>query len=204
MNVRRFHKLIGLVMLLPFLAWAVTGAIFFIKPGYSGAYEILQPRTYPIDKTFAITPGTEWREYRCLKTILGDHLLVRTASGWSHLDPQTLLRREPPGTDDAKRLINDAVSINQKRYGQVVSVEGSTAHTDTGVEIKFDWNRLSLQQRGSDTDLLDRFYKIHYLQWTGFALLDRALGLIGLALILVLSLFGLRLAFRPARRSPPD
>ena len=117
---------------------------------------------------------------------------------------QTLLRREPPGTDDAKRLINDAVSINQKRYGQVVSVEGSTAHTDTGVEIKFDWNRLSLQQRGSDTDLLDRFYKIHYLQWTGFALLDRALGLIGLALIPVLSLFGLRLAFRPARRSPPE
>ena len=198
MNVRRPHKLIGLVMLLPFFAWAVTGAIFFIKPGYSGAYELLQPKTYPIDKTFSITPGSEWREYRCLKTILGDHLLVRTASGWSHLDPQTLQPKQIPSQDDVKRLLNDAFSMNQKRYGQVVTVGEGVAQTNTGVEIKFDWKRLSLQQRGSDTDLLDRFYKIHYLQWTGFELLDRAIGLTGLALIVVLSLFGLRLAFRPA------
>ena len=196
MSVRRFHRIIGIVMLLPFIAWAVTGMVFFIKPGYGGAYEILQPRTYALDKTFSITPGAGWLEYRCLRTVLGEHLLVRTADGWSNRDPQTLAPRNPPSTDEMKLLIEDSTSGNPERYGKVASVVDYSARTVTGIEIRLDWNRLSLQQRGPDTNFLDRLYKIHYLQWTGFAVVDRALGLIGLVLVLTLSLLGLRLAFR--------
>jgi len=43
-------------MLLPFAGWAVTGAIFFIKPGYGPAYESLSIKTYPLDKPLAINP----------------------------------------------------------------------------------------------------------------------------------------------------
>jgi hypothetical protein len=196
MNARRLHKLIGLVMLLPFFGWAVTGTVFFIKPGYAGAYEILQAKTYPMDKTVSITPSSEWREYRCLRTILGDHLLVRTSAGWSNLDPLTLQERKHPSADEITRLIDDATSPNQQRYGKVVSVNDLTARTATGVEIRLNWDRMSLEQRGLDTVWLDRLYKVHYLQWTGFAILDRVLGVTGLALILVLSILGIRLALR--------
>jgi hypothetical protein len=62
---------------------------------------------------------------------------------------------------------------------------------------------LSLSQRGRDTDRIDWFYKVHYLQWTGIAAIDDVLGLTGLSLIVVLSVLGGRLLLRPAavRRS---
>ena len=69
-------------MLLPLVGWCVTGFVFFIKPGYEGAYELLQPKTYPLDGPLAITPDPSWLELRYLKTIIGNHLLVRTAQGW--------------------------------------------------------------------------------------------------------------------------
>ena len=46
MKTRALHRVIGLVMLLPMTGWAITGAVFFLKPGYQGAYEILPVKTY--------------------------------------------------------------------------------------------------------------------------------------------------------------
>ena len=66
--------------------------------------------------------------------------------------------------------------------------------TDTGVEVTLDWNRVSLQQRGRDTDRIDRLYKVHYLQWTGVKSIDRVLGFVGLSLVLGLTVLGVRLA----------
>ena len=64
MKARTLHRFIGLILLLPFLAWAATGFVFFLKPGYAGAYEILMPRTYPLDRAASITPDPGWLEYR--------------------------------------------------------------------------------------------------------------------------------------------
>jgi hypothetical protein len=75
-------------------------------------------------------------------------------------------------------------------------VSSGTIRTDTGVEVTLDWNRLSLQQHGADTDRIDRLYKIHYLQWTGQKSVDKILGLAGLTLLVVLSILGAQLAFR--------
>ena len=44
MRARILHRIIGIALLLPFFGWAITGMVFFIKPGYAGAYEILTPR----------------------------------------------------------------------------------------------------------------------------------------------------------------
>jgi len=55
MNSYRLHKIIGLVLILPMLGWTFTGLIFFIKPGYKGAYEQLALKTYPLEKNLYFT-----------------------------------------------------------------------------------------------------------------------------------------------------
>jgi len=193
MKSRRLHRIIGIIMILPFFAWAVTGFIFFVKPGYGGAYEILQPKAYPLDKDVSINPDPQWLEFRFLRTTLGDHLLVKTAEGWQHLDSATLAPRSAPSDQEIRALVQDAISVNPNRYGQIVDISASRITTDTGIRITLDWNRLSLSQRGPDTDQIDMLYRIHYLQWTGLAVIDRVIGITGIVLILILSAVGLKL-----------
>jgi hypothetical protein len=195
MTTRALHRVIGLVMLLPLAGWAVTGAIFFVKPGYAGAYELLQVKTYPLEANIAMQTDPSWTEARFVKTILGEHLLARTSRGWLHLDPRSLQPRPEPSADDLGVLVTDAFSANPARYGRVASIEGYNITTDTGVRVELDWNRLALTQRGKDTDRLDALYKIHYLQWTGVKGLDKVLGALGILLVLALSLLGARLFF---------
>lgn len=187
-------------MLLPFFGWAVTGLIFFIKPGYSDAYQMLQPKTYALTDSPVVEPRQTWLEYRYLRTVLGDHLLVRTTDGWQHLAASGE-RRAPPGEDELRRLLHDAFSTNPDRYGSVVSIAAETATTDTGVEVVLDWNRLALRQRGRDTRLIDNLYRIHYLQWTGISGIDKALGIIGLLLLMMMTVIGAKLAFGNDKRS---
>jgi hypothetical protein len=195
MKTRALHRVIGLVMLLPLTGWAVTGAVFFLKPGYGNAYELLQVKTYPLEPKFELQGDSSWLEVRLVKTILGEHLLARTSNGWVHLDPRSLERKPEPSIDEVRALVTDAVSANPARYGRISSIEGSTITTDTGVRIEFDWTRLTLAQRGKDTDRIDLLYKIHYLQWTGVNRLDKVLGGLGIILVLVLSALGARLFF---------
>jgi hypothetical protein len=196
MRIRRLHKIIGIVLLLPFLGWAITGLVFFMKPGYEGAYEVLSPKTYPLDGTISISPAPAWLEFRYFKTILGDHLIARTNKGWLHLNPKDMQPRGVPTEDEIKQLLTDAFSANPQRYGEISSISGDTVRTDTGIEISMDWNRLSLQQRGKDTDRIDLLYRIHYLQWTGAKRIDRAVGLIGITLVAALTMLGVRLAIK--------
>ena len=183
------------------VGWAVTGFVFFVKPGYGGAYESLTVKTYPLEGAPSIGLGPEtqaepasWLEYRVFRTILGDHLLVRTATGWQHLNPNTLQPIAAPSDDDVRRLVTDAFAANPQRYGNITGMAGGVITTDTGVEVTLDWNRVSLQQRGRDTDRIDRLYKVHYLQWTGIKGVDRVLGFVGLSLVLGLTVLGVRLA----------
>ena len=182
-------------MLLPLIGWAVTGAFFFLKPGYSGAYEALPVKSYPFESEIKVTPDPAWLEVRLVRTILGEHLLARTSRGWLTYDPRTVQLRNDPSTDEIRALVNDAISMNPARYGTIVSIDGSTLMTDTGIRIDLDWNRLALSQRGADTDRIDALYRIHYLQWTGVKPVDQVLGALGLMLVLALSLLGARLFF---------
>jgi hypothetical protein len=195
MRTRALHRVTGLVMLLPLAGWAITGAVFFLKPGYADAYEPLQVKTYPLEPIIALQPDPSWLEVRVVKTILGEHLLARTSSGWLHLDPRSLQPKPEPSADEVRALVNDAVSANPARYGQIASIEGTKITTNTGIRIELDWNRLALTQRGKDTDRIDLLYKIHYLQWTGVNSIDKVLGALGIILVLVLSALGARLFF---------
>src|ERR1043166_3205354 len=187
MTTRVLPKFSVMILLLPFCGWALTGLVFFIKPGYEGAYEALSPKSYPLDGAVTVNPDPAWLEFRYLRTALGDHLLVRTEKGWSHLNPADMRPRDKPTEDELRTLLQDAFAANPRRYGNVSKVSGDTAITDTGVEVTLDWDRMSLQQRGTDTDRIDLLYKVHYLQWTGVTVVDRVLGITGLALVLALT-----------------
>ena len=106
-------------MLLPLVGWAVTGAFFFLKPGYGGVYESLAVKTYPIESAVSIPSNPSWLEARYLKTALGEHLLVRTDAGWQHLDARTLQVRPVPAEPEMRTLITDALTANPARYGRI-------------------------------------------------------------------------------------
>jgi hypothetical protein len=190
---RKLHKIVGLVLVLPMLGWTITGIIFFIKPGYQGAYEQLAVKTYPLNESIAVQPKSDWQEVRLVTTILGDHLLVKSNNKTEHLDPDSLLPKPAPSEIEFKALLSDAFTSNSARYGEVIKLDGLSAQTNTGVEIKLDWNNLRLSQKGQDTQLINLLYKVHYLQWTSHKGLDQLLGVLGLILLILLTILGVRL-----------
>jgi hypothetical protein len=196
MTVRRVHRAMGVLLLLPLLGWAATGFIFFIKPGYGGAYESIAVKSYPLERPLSLTPAADWREVRVLRTTLGAHVIARTEAGWRHFDGDTLNPALVPTEDQVRRLVEDAMTLNPSRYGRVSRVDGNTVHTDTGARVTVDWTRLTLQQRGRDTDVIDGIYRVHYLQWTGVSAIDNALGFVGVMLLVALTALGARLALR--------
>ena len=194
MSLRKLHTIIGLTLLIPFACWVITAMVFYIKPGYNQAYEFLQVKMYPLEGQFSAVGDTSWLEVRYKRTILGNHMFVRALDGWKHLDPITLQPKEKPSHDDIRKLLMDAFSANPARYGEVASISNDTIMTTTNILVILDWDNLSLQQRGPDTDRIDLLYRVHYLQWTGIKSVDMILGPIGLALVCVLSILGFRLA----------
>jgi hypothetical protein len=195
-KTRRLHKLIGIALLLPVLAWAVTGVFFLVRPAYSEAYETLQPRTYAPASVVAIAAQPQWLEMRYLLTVLGPHLLVREASGWHHLHGQTGEVYIEPGLADLERLVSDALSQNPQRYGQLLPAGEGEFVTSTGVTISLNWQTLSFYQSGRDTRWIDRVYDIHYLRWTGLGALDEIIGILGLILLVFMSLTGMQLLLK--------
>jgi uncharacterized iron-regulated membrane protein len=193
---KRYHRILGIIMLLPLLGWALTGVVFFIKPGYDDAYQPLVIKTYAIDKSWTIEPEQQWQDIRLVKTILGTHLLVTDDGDTKHLAPYTLQAKELPPSDQLSALIQDAISVNQARYGNIILINDNIATTNTGVQITLDWNRLKLSQRGQDTDLIDLIYKIHYLQWTPFKAINEIVGFVGLFLLMALTVLGAMLVMK--------
>ena len=198
---RRTHRILGLILLLPICGWALTGFVFFMKPGYGAAYGGLHVHEYPFEGLSVPQPRPDWLEIRIVRTFLGDHLLVRVESGPMQLDPTTSRPRELPDDAAIRQLIEDAIAPERARYGDIASVTRHTGdspsasiETTTGVKIDLDWTTLALQQSGRDTRRIDTLYRIHYLQWTGIRSVDRVLGVVGLALLIALAILGVRLA----------
>ncbi|MBI4575601.1 MAG: hypothetical protein HY722_04985 [Planctomycetes bacterium] len=186
-----------MLIFLPVLAWAGTGLVFLVKPGYEGAYARLPVRTYPLERSISLAPHPEWLETRLLRTVLGEHLLTLTPEGWQHLDPRTMEPWPAPTDEVLRALIDDAITSDRQRYGRIAEMEEDVAVTDTGVRIRIDWDELRLSQRGRDTDWIDALYRVHYLQWTGLPSIDRVLGVAGPVLLASLAVLGLSLLRRP-------
>ena len=199
MKSRKLHKLIGLILVLPMLGWTLTGLVFFIKPGYQGAYEQLSVKKYPLSQTVTITPQENWLEMRLVKTVLGEHLLIKSNNQSQHLDPHTLLVKPAPTSAQIKTLLSDAFGSNKARYGEIANIDDLSAQTTTGVKVTLDWHSLRLSQQGQDTHLINLLYQVHYLQWTPFKELNQVLGIFGLILLISLTVLGLRIYIKQRR-----
>ncbi|TQV87290.1 PepSY domain-containing protein [Aliikangiella coralliicola] len=196
LKMKKIHQYLGLLMLLPFLAWAVTGVFFFVKPGYKQAYEKLSIQTYSLAQLPEVATEPGWQEMRWVRSILGLHLLVRESDKWHHIDPQTMQVNDTPTMRQVRRLVDDAVQMNPQRYGNIQTIEDLKVTMDTGVVINLNWSQLKFYQKGPDTHFINRMYKIHYLQWTGIETIDRVLGIIGLTVVVILALLGTLMTFR--------
>lgn len=193
---RRLHRFLGWCLILPFCIWAFTGLVFFIKPGYQAAFSYLTVKTYPISTTIQIHPQPAWQEIKLLQTVLGVHLLVKQSDSWQQLNPQDLTVRPQPADDEVQLLLQDAISVDPQRYGEQLRKTDQGYVTDTGVQIQLSWASLSLSQQGKDTELINNLYKAHYLQWTGHKSLDQVVGVLGLLLLLLTTVLGIRLLIR--------
>ncbi len=188
---RKLHRIIGLALLLPFIAWILTGLVFLIKPGYKAAYEKLEPKQYSVQKIIDLSPQDDWLEIRILRTILGEHLLAKTAEGWQHLNVNTLEAIPLPSEQTQIKLLEDAIRFNQSRYGHITHYENGVFFSSTGVELTLDWPTLSIRQRGRDTRLISTLYKIHYLEWFGHKHANLILGISGLISLFILVYYGM-------------
>jgi len=128
-----------------------------------------------------------------VQTVLGKHLLVKANNKSEHLDPVSLSAKAEPTTLQLTTLLNDAFASNKARYGEIVSTNGLSAQTNTGVEVTLNWNNLRLSQTGQDTQFINLLYQVHYLQWTPFKGLNQVLGIFGLVLLISLTFLGVRL-----------
>lgn len=196
-SFRRFHRLIGWALVLPFIAWSLTGIFFLVRPAYQDAYGKLLIKSYPQEQTIQLPVSDSWLEYRYLESILGPHLLVRTSNGWRHLDAVSTEDYAVPSRIELKALVNDAMDANRARYGQINGGSELLFLTDTGAQITVDWNKLSLSQKGRDTYWINQVYDIHYLRWTGIAWVDKFFGLAGLLLLILMTVTGIRLLLKP-------
>lgn len=200
LNFRRYHRLIGWVLLLPFIAWSLTGIFFLLRPAYQDAYAPLLIKSYPQAQVLQIPVAQSWLEYRYLESVLGPHLLVRTADGWSHVTSVSGEVYAAPSRAQLSLLVDDAMSADRGRYGQLSGGSGMLFLTDTGAEITVDWDNFSLRQSGRDTYWINQIYDIHYLRWTGIGWLDEFLGVAGLLLLLLMTVTGSRLLLKPSAR----
>lgn len=181
------------------IGWTLTGIVFFIKPGYQGAFEQLSLKYYAITSPVNVNPQHQWQKIEVVRTILGEHLLVKSNQGITHLDPVDLNTRPVPSDSQIKALLSDAIANNKARYGDIVSVDGLSAKTSTGVNLTLNWNTLRLSQTGQDTQLINLLYKVHYLQWTPNKILNQVLGILGLVFLLSLTFLGIRIYLKQRR-----
>ncbi len=192
----KVHKWLGVFLLCPVIGWCITGAIFLFQPGYGDAYTRLAPRYYPMNTLSMPSALDEWLEVRQVQTILGTHVLARTEDGWQQYDVDTMEVRNRPSSSDIEKLLKDAMSVDKNRYGDRLEVSANGYVTGTGVQLKLDWNNLSIEQYGEDRALIDKLYNIHYLRWTGNRAADNVIAVLGLCGLVLTSVLGVTLLFR--------
>jgi hypothetical protein len=202
----RVHRWLAVVLVLPLVIWSITGLLFHLKPGWSRAYDMLSIER-PLDampavplETLGSAAGGPAQRLEVFGSALGPLYRVTTASGTVLLDAQ-LHRRSPLSLDDARTLAADAVAHSSHRdaYGAIATaaIAGDSVHVAFAhATVEVDRASGAISQRGHDTDRIDWLYRLHYLSWTGNRTLDRALAVLGLALIWLVMIPGVVLFVR--------
>jgi len=221
--MRRFHRMIGLTLVLPLLLWVFTGLLFHVKHRYGEAYEALAvPRAVEPDWSLArISPA------QVIDRGLAEAPLVLDVHPSGRLVYYGELGGAPVAVDAVSGATLDtatpqearawvaaalAKSPNAQRYGSEIGSEPSKASSartrseNPALTLRFSGAKTvrvdlitgEITQTGALNDFIDATYRVHYLQWTPWSWLNIALVLASIPLVLVLAATGMRMAF--ARR----
>lgn len=208
MSWSRVHRYLALALVVPLIVWSVTGLLFHLKPGWTRAYDMLDAER-PLDAT-QVTPianvtaqfpdGVTHLEL--FGTVIGPLYRVSTANGDALVNAATGAKISPLSESDARALASDAIAHSRLKdgYGEIThaDVRDDVVRFTTakGPIVEVGRTDARISQHGSDTARIDWLYRIHYLQWTGHKTLDRVLAVAGLALIWLVMIPGLVLAWR--------
>jgi len=202
MNTYKLHSYLGYLLILPVILWALTGALFLLKPGYENAYEQLQLTNYPLNSILPLSPEPQWQAIAINRTLLGSHYRVKIDNKWQHINPFSNQELLEPDPQSMLNLLQDAVKHNPQRYGLVLNYKDGTAYTDTKVKLMFDWSQLSIRQQGADSRIFNAIYDIHYLRWTGHKIVDQWFGYVGLGLLVLMAITGIIMLKKSVTKTP--
>ncbi|MBV8759805.1 MAG: PepSY domain-containing protein [Deltaproteobacteria bacterium] len=209
--MRRLHRWLAIVLVVPLVVWTVTGLLFHLKPGWSRAYDQLsaeRPLAPPLptatSDALAAAAAAPIERLELFGTALGPLYRITTHDKTLLLDT-ALHARSPLSADDARTLALDAVahSAHAADYGAPAATDvapDTVRITFAHAEVDVDRATASISQHGRDTARIDWLYRLHYLSWTGNRTFDRILAVLGLALVWIVMIPGIVLFVRRANR----
>jgi uncharacterized iron-regulated membrane protein len=221
-RIAALHRWTGLALAMVLLTWTITGLLFHLKPGWSGAYEMLDPARPRAVDTGAVRPLPEVafrvREATGATTAITGLTLFDTALGPLYrvtvdgrppllVDAISGRVLSPLTPDHAVALATDAAgrSSHPDRYGAVDSSLASDHEVVVrfagGARVRVSRHTGAISQRGADTDRTDRLYQLHYLQLTGNPTIDRTVAVVAIAATWCLAILGIALFVRYLRSS---
>lgn len=225
-RMRRLHRIVGSLLVLPLVVWIATGVLFHVKHRYDEAYEALAvpPERAPDWASARLAPADVLARARVEPPlVLGVHpsgalaYFARRADAPIAIDATSGAELALAGEADARRWIAAALarSPHAARHGELVAEVAPLAtnvrSTRTGVadpalvfettgakRITVDRVTGELAQTGALNDFIDATYALHYLQWTPWSAVNVGLVLVALPLVLLLAATGVRLLFAKA------
>jgi hypothetical protein len=225
---RRFHRLLGLSLVLPLVLWIATGLLFHVKHRYAEAYETLQaPARGAADLSrFTVSAAqaaaTGFFDKGCVPRFAlrpdgrgawfgrkeGHGVAVDAATG----EP---LREAEEDISSEWGLTAVRASAHAARYGVPVAI-GSARHAHSSpltlsqnpsLDLSFSGGKTvtvdrltgEIAQTGALNDWIDFTYRVHYLQWTSWKAVNVGLVLVAVPLVLALAATGLKMALGRGR-----
>jgi len=220
---RKAHRWLGLALLAPLVVWVTTGFLFHLKPGWSGAYEMISAEDHAavIDPAGLVTPASALTAARASKpereaalhglelVTLGGAPTYRLELGDRVIlvDATSAALRSPLDDAAGRRLAEYAAgrATAADRYGAIERVESDDhtvrSHFAGGAVVAVGRDDGRVSQTGPDSERIDWLYRLHYLQWTRNRTFDRVAALAALAGLLVLAGLGVVLLVRRPRPS---
>jgi hypothetical protein len=197
-------------MALPFALWATTGLLFHLKPGWDRAYERLSIESQEptldaavlIDVMSILGNGAPATRVELFGSVLGPLYRISRAGGTSLVDGQNGSLISPLSRAEGLRLVDNAVARSPHRdaYGERIAVKFESKQLRVrfkgGRTVSLNRNSGELAQKGSDTDVIDWLYRIHYMQWTGQVWADRILSTTSIVGVWLVTMLGVVLLAR--------
>jgi len=225
---RTAHRALGLALALPLVLWMATGLLFHVKHRYGEAYEALRatsagpPDLSRFTVSAAQAAATGAFEKGCVPRFAvrpdgkgawfgkkGDAGTAVDAENGSVLGPV----EERTSSEWGKRAV--AASSNAARYGTLVRTASGrrpdpsplTLSKNLSLSLVFSGGKTvtvdrltgEISQTGALNDWIDLTYRVHYLQWTPWRVVNAALVLVAIPLVLGLAATGLRMALGRGR-----